>query len=950
MAASATEHSAPKIFAAICALYALLTKAVKDGVMGGRLSTGGSSDSLESSNSLGSSIVNQLQQSGFMSALPKLLGAAAAALEAAQHAPVPPSVLQQRIQVAEGAAAAVTAAAFLRSERAATRLLQLCATLVTSPHQVDKAAVALPTTQLCVAAMQYGSCIANRVSVDGPAPVCSARYLMNEALVGVVAVCSAWEQVDEEDRGAVAASIVSPEALQAMAMSLLTTSVLAAGASKPSSSSRASSSSSASSTTQAVNLDTPAPANPSQVAWQIACTHQSDVSVLQQQALQELGCTSRALMYAAWREVPVNLDSKLYHTFRLASDGFIRLTEHQPSMPDLDKPQQLPQLAESLAQLREGDSPPCGSRLLPCAALLRLVPAVLLEWLQKQAADGPTVGLYSDMFGSQLRVVLQHVQAHQKFWDRAAEVFSNVEQQLAPQWSGSAASKMFKAASRVAERFSREWQPPASHLVQLLHLTSSAGARIMTVMQQAPSATALVASSSSTGSSSGSRGGHTGDVPVATGSAPANPLGTALWHTPHGLTPLLSMVNRSLDIHATDAAAAAAFYSPSNDMAESGSGHTKQTQGGQDVAHTSLEALCSALQQTLPQLINLTEAALRSGVESNPAEVMAQGFPVLLQLSTQVLFMAGLQPGSPALQPLSGLVFTLLKVANSIIFASSEPEKSAALFAFGCLSCVLSLNSLVVQAACAAQCSRDGSCSQSDAIINMVVHCGGFACTCDPGYLSIISDSRPSSTPSNNSDTVSNAVLLLPWLVSLGRCYMGYARLLQQFQDGADTVWGQVAAAAQTCPDGMRNTARDLHEVAAVLPAWLQSSSVSAQLATAGYSTQRVIELLQFGVQAGQDAAQAGPAAAAAVAVPPELLLQLGLALSNLPVGTACNNPHCSSLAGVSEQQLVVRRSCLCASCRVARYCCRACQVAAWKQHKPACKAVACAHATKLAE
>lgn len=84
--------------------------------------------------------------------------------------------------------------------------------------------------------------------------------------------------------------------------------------------------------------------------------------------------------------------------------------------------------------------------------------------------------------------------------------------------------------------------------------------------------------------------------------------------------------------------------------------------------------------------------------------------------------------------------------------------------------------------------------------------------------------------------------------------------------------------------------------------------------------------------------------------MPPDLLQELELALCNLPVGTACNNPCCSSLAGLSEQQLVVGKARLCTGCHVARYCCRACQVAAWKQHKPACKAVASTCAAKAAE
>jgi hypothetical protein len=60
----------------------------------------------------------------------------------------------------------------------------------------------------------------------------------------------------------------------------------------------------------------------------------------------------------------------------------------------------------------------------------------------------------------------------------------------------------------------------------------------------------------------------------------------------------------------------------------------------------------------------------------------------------------------------------------------------------------------------------------------------------------------------------------------------------------------------------------------------------------------------------------------------------------------ACNNPVCSNLAGASEANLVGGRSCICAGCRTARYCGRACQRAAWRQHKPVCKALAAAAAT----
>jgi hypothetical protein len=47
-----------------------------------------------------------------------------------------------------------------------------------------------------------------------------------------------------------------------------------------------------------------------------------------------------------------------------------------------------------------------------------------------------------------------------------------------------------------------------------------------------------------------------------------------------------------------------------------------------------------------------------------------------------------------------------------------------------------------------------------------------------------------------------------------------------------------------------------------------------------------------------------------------------------------CNNPACECMEGESEAGVAVKA---CANCG-ARYCSRACQEAAWKQHRPACK------------
>jgi hypothetical protein len=618
------------------------------------------------------------------------------------------------------------------------------------------------------------------------------------------------------------------------------------------------------------------------------------------------------------------------------------LAQHEPPLPELDQPQQLQQLTAALAQHKVGDSPPCGSRLLPCAALLWLVPAVLLEWLQKQPTGGPNAGWYCQMFSAQLYMGLNLVKKYRQFWERAERMCAAAAQQ-----QENTASSMLDA-SRVAGAISNAGKVPASHLVQLLQLASRAGARIMACMQAPRSlATPEGNSSSFSGSirliSGRNRGYHSGAVQQAPyADLVEKQLGSAFWHMSHALCPLLAMVNRTLTMHA-DVEHAAASHSTSDGMAGSGRG-----QASQDSKQTDVASLCTALQLALPQLITVSEAAVRIGVGggSDLYDILLHGAVVMQEVSSQGLFVAvGLQPGSPAVKPLSGLVLTMLKHASVAMLTKPQPDSDTAEAAIACLCSAVGLNSLVLQSVS----GSNGSCSTPDPLISMLVRSALFPGNRDDmgsvhrfaERLSIISGSTALTATSISSDSDT----FVPWLVSLGRCCMVHALLLQRTLTNAAAAWG-TAAHSTDGQKNMENIAQALQEVAAVLPAWLQSDSVSAQRTAAGYSTQRVIELMQSVVQPGQGASQAGPAAA----VPHELLHDLGLALCNMPVGTACNNPHCTSLAGLSEQQLVVGRARLCAGCLVARYCCRACQVAAWKQHKPACKAVASAHAAKPAE
>ena len=321
--ASATDQSALRSYAAFSALDALFNKAVADGVLASRVSASGSQ------HSLARSIGNQLQQSGFITALPLQLDAAATALKAAQHAAVPAHVLQHCIflQNAADAAAAATATSLVRTQQAAANLLQLtCIALVTWPHQVDKGTVSLPALHTCAAAQQHCSRLADLASADAPAPV-AVGELMITACSTVQAVCAAWRQQGQElNRTAFAASVGSPEALQAISTLLLACTLC------PSSlfdnTTETSSSSAASNSMRVVKvLEANTSASARQAAWQYACTHQSELSELQHQGLHMLGYSGRALMYAS-QEGLSPIVSPL--TVGLACHSLSRLAQHCP--------------------------------------------------------------------------------------------------------------------------------------------------------------------------------------------------------------------------------------------------------------------------------------------------------------------------------------------------------------------------------------------------------------------------------------------------------------------------------------------------------------------------------------------------------------------------------------------------------------------------------------------
>ena len=182
-------------------------------------------------------------------------------------------------------------------------------------------------------------------------------------------------------------------------------------------------------------------------------------------------------------------------------------------------------------------------------------------------------------------------------------------------------------------------------------------------------------------------------------------------------------------------------------------------------------------------------------------------------------------------------------------------------------------------------------------------------------------------------------VCMLPGLFILGRCCMQWAKVLQP--DASPAGSPQMHRQQPDVP-------YDAADIMAPLLHWLEASSTQEQLSAAGYAPQELSDQLLQAVAALQTVGdittdgQPDPAFSRDAA---QQLQATGSTLCSFAVPCLCNNPACTNLSGLTEAGLVSGRSCVCGGCLVARYCGRACQRAAWKQHKPVCAALAAAAA-----
>jgi hypothetical protein len=194
------------------------------------------------------------------------------------------------------------------------------------------------------------------------------------------------------------------------------------------------------------------------------------------------------------------------------------------------------------------------------------------------------------------------------------------------------------------------------------------------------------------------------------------------------------------------------------------------------------------------------------------------------------------------------------------------------------------------------------------------------------------------------------AAAMLPSVIIVGRCCM------QWFKQQDPTQLQQQQQQVPRTQDEQREFLEVRNSAAGALISslttvqqWLAAGGTCSQLSAAGYAPQAVLQQLSTVNQQLKKGHRID--AASNLMASRDGVQAVGLAMCSFAaVPCMCNNPGCTSMAGLSELATVSGRSCICGGCRVARYCSRACQRASWKQHKPVCAALSAAAAAAEGE
>ena len=290
-----------------------------------------------------------------------------------------------------------------------------------------------------------------------------------------------------------------------------------------------------------------------------------------------------------------------------------------------------------------------------------------------------------------------------------------------------------------------------------------------------------------------------------------------------------------------------------------------------------------------------------------------------------------------------------------LVAAAGDVSSPEALQLFGLLSSLLKLYSMDSSSINLMVSAAAGTCEARSSLQPLYVSTAVTAMVklaIAQGYVEVGAlNSSSTGTPVAGSCTAA-----LPWLMLLGRCCWGAALLMQRWQAQLESEghvvtlqhphwflyrWGLV-----------QNLQLHQSSLADVVQ-WLAAAGTVQQLTALGYQPEDMQQQLAQAAEALQplcsdlqtaDMSISGSITAVLQAAH-EQLLAASRVLACFAIPHACNNPACSNMCGPSEAQLVGGRSCICAGCRTARYCGKACQRAAWRQHRPVCKALAAAAA-----
>jgi hypothetical protein len=278
------------------------------------------------------------------------------------------------------------------------------------------------------------------------------------------------------------------------------------------------------------------------------------------------------------------------------------------------------------------------------------------------------------------------------------------------------------------------------------------------------------------------------------------------------------------------------------------------------------------------------------------------------------------------------------------------------------------LASMVKYCGCSGKASSKDACTSRCAVQHAVdVLLLGRWHTYLPGgnvdSFSSSSSSSPGTSSSPAAATGHTAQALAAWLALGGRCLLLLsAELMQQLAVTPELMREAISmghqaqqmlaakAGLERAPGTTGCVRSDDMRLLATLLGILQDSSMSAQLSAAGYDVQTPLGSLELAPvlastpAPAETAGQHSVSSSICIGLQHSLLIRhlqvAGACLNDMPFSWGCNNPACSNMTGPSELQLVKGKVHSCKGCRTARYCGRACQVAHWKQHKRACKAL----------